>query len=109
MKLVNLKENPIVFFDSTIKSFLSDEERSLGRISYTDSYGSGNFPIKANIIYLNDEGVAMLANDYFFNKGLKTFGNNDGVSAGYMIDNWSSNDVVTYSEKPAHASIEKLL
>lgn len=99
MEVNKLNENPIVFFKSTMRTLLSDERRVLGSVSYGSYSGSNNF--EANIAYLNDDGVIMLANDYFYNKGVKSFNPGDGVSAGYMIDNWGPGDHVIYSEKPA--------
>lgn len=109
MEISKLNENPIVFYESTMKTLLKDEERTLGNVQYANSYGQNNLAIKANIVYVNKDGIAMLANDYFYNKGLKTFGGNDGVSAGYMIDNWGPGDMVNYSEKPVPEGFEKKL
>jgi hypothetical protein len=99
MEISKLNENPIVFFKSTMKTLLNDEQRVLGSVNYGSYSGSNNF--EANIAYLNEDGTVMLANDYFYNKGVKSFNPNDGVSVGYMIDNWGPGDQVIYSERPA--------
>ena len=109
MEIKNLNENPIVFYESTMKTLLKDENRKLGTISYNNGYSEEKLNFLANIAYLNENGDVMLANDYFYNKGIHSFDRKDGVSAGYMIDNWSPSDIVVYNEiKASEEFIKKL-
>jgi len=101
MEIKHLNENPIVFYESTMKTIVKDDNRQLGTISYSNGYSDERLNFLANIAYLNEKGEVMLANDYFYNKGVHSFDRNDGVSIGYMIDNWSPLDSVIYTEKKA--------
>ena len=101
MEIKHLNENPIVFYESTMKTIIKNDNRQLGTISYCNGYSEEKLNFSANIAYLNEKGEVMLANDYFYNKGIHSFNREDGVSIGYMIDNWSPSDVVFYTEKKA--------
>lgn len=109
MKKSELNENQIVFYESIMKTLLTDEERHLGDVTYSGYYNPEPLSIKANILYVNDEGNIVMANDYFHNKDVKSFNADDGLSVGYMIDNWSNEDSVVYSEKLAPKNLEEKL
>ena len=119
MKLEELNERNFVFFRETLEKLLTPDSLMLGCLIYSNDFNSGcegrKYIFPANIVYVNDEGVLTLANDYFYNAGLESFDSReDGISAGHYFDNWSDSDIVIYSEKPApmpeelRAAIEKL-
>lgn len=100
----------IVFFESVMKKLIPEnEERALGYVNYNSNYGGSRVTFLANIIYRNEQGKLMLANDYFKAKEISEFSKKDGVSAGYMIDNWGPKDDVYYKEKEAPEGLEKAL
>ncbi len=119
MKLEELNERNFVFFRETLEKLLTPDSLMLGCLIYSNDFNSGyegrKFIFPANIVYVNDEGVLTLANDYFYNTGITSFDSReDGISAGHYFDNWSDSDIVIYSERPApmpeelRAAIEKL-